>query len=269
MTASELWHFLGYDGVFIAYSWPSTPSIFAYLKDTDTSQGYSRNFRLLLEFLAESTDAVEIHIVGFSNGTRLVARSLEQLALKYHDKSTEEIQRKLRVSHVILVGSDIDRGVFGSYIADGLLNIPRDLTVYISKYDKALGLSRFLTNRNRLGQMFDGKTMSYGEKKLLADYPDKISVINVSNAEGVDGGDGHGYFRESPWASSDILMTLSYNLTPSQRGLSRQTDVPVYTFPPDYLTRLWDTLTTVDPEFAESYRAYKASQVRSNAASSQ
>jgi hypothetical protein len=267
LIASELWHFLGYDGAFIAYAWPSTPSYFSYFKDTDTSQGYSRNFRLLLEFLAENTDAEEIHIVGFSNGTRLVARSLEQLALKHSDKSAEEIQRKLRISNVILVSSDIDRGVFGSYIADGLLNVPRDLTVYMSKYDRALGLSRFLTNRHRVGQMFNDGTMSFGASNLLTNYPDKISVINVSDAEGTKDGNGHDYFRSSPWTSSDILMTLSYNLTPSQRGLYRQTDVPVYTFPPDYVTRLWDALTTVDPDFADSYKAYKASLARNNAGS--
>ena len=25
LVASELWHFLGYEGVFIAFAWPSTP----------------------------------------------------------------------------------------------------------------------------------------------------------------------------------------------------------------------------------------------------
>ena len=34
LVSSELWHFLGYDGVFIAYAWPSTPSKFAYIKDS-------------------------------------------------------------------------------------------------------------------------------------------------------------------------------------------------------------------------------------------
>ena len=33
LVTAELWHFLGYDGVFIAYSWPSTPKTLAYASD--------------------------------------------------------------------------------------------------------------------------------------------------------------------------------------------------------------------------------------------
>ena len=46
-------------------------------------------------------------------------------------------------------------------------------------------------------------------------------MIDVSDAEGSDSDDGHGYFRSSPWASSDILMMLMYDLTPAS-GLDRQ-----------------------------------------------
>jgi len=82
----------------------------------------------------------------------------------------------------------------------------------------------------------------------------------VSDAEGSDTGNGHGYFRSSPWASSDVLMTLYYGLTPEQRGLVEQQDLPIFTFPPDYIPRLWNAIETVDPDFAEDYRQYKAVQ---------
>jgi hypothetical protein len=39
-----------------------------------------------------------------------------------------------------------------------------------------------------------------------------------------------------------------------------QEDLPIFTFPPDYISRLWNAIETVDPEFAESYRQLKASQ---------
>jgi|GEM_PF-6909014 len=42
---------------------------------------------------------------------------------------------------------------------------------------------------------------------------------------------GHGYIRSSPWTSSDVLMTLYCGLTPGQRGLIEQDDMPVYAFP--------------------------------------
>lgn len=262
LVSAELWHFLGYDGAFIAYSWPSTPSKFAYIKDSDTAAGYARNLRLLLEFVAEKTDAEEIHVIGYSNGTRLVIRAMEQLALIHDGESADEIWKQLRLRNVILVGSDLDRGVFGTYMADGLLNVSKHLSIYMSRYDKALGFSQFLTRRERLGQLYGGKG---GEihplaRQALIDYRSQISFINVSDAEGSDTGNGHGYFRSSPWASSDVLMTMYYGLTPEQRGLVEQQDLPIFTFPPDYISRLWNAIETVDPEFAENYRAFKSAQ---------
>jgi len=262
LVSAELWHFLGYDGAFIAYAWPSTPSKWAYIKDSDTSSGYARNFRLLLEFVAENTDAEEIHVIGYSNGTRLVTRALEQLALIHHGETADEIWEQLRLRNVILVGSDLDRGVFGSYVADGLLNVAKHLSIYMSPYDKALGFSQFVTRRQRLGQLWGGKG---GEihplaRQALIDFRDRISFINVTDAEGSDTGNGHGYFRNSPWASSDVLMSLYYGLTPEERGLVEQDDLPVFSFPPDYISRLWGAIESVDPEFAEDYRVFKVDQ---------
>ena len=262
LIASELWHFMGYNGVFIAYAWPSTPSAFAYIKDSDTSGGYARNFRLLLEAIAEQTNVEQIHVIGYSNGTRLVTRALEQLALINQGKTAEEIYEKLHIHDVILVGSDLDRGVFHSYLSDGLLNVQKHLTIYMSKSDKALGMAQFLTRRQRVGQMFggDGGEMKPWGRKALVEYADQISLINVTNAEGAEGGNGHGYFRNSPWASSDMLMTLYYGLRPKERGLVDEDGLPMYTFPPDFINRLWSAIEKVDPEFAEDYKKLKAAE---------
>ena len=262
LVSAELWHFLAYDGAFIAYAWPSTPSRFAYIKDSDTAAGYARNLRLLLQFVAENTDAEEIHVIGYSNGTRLVLRAIEQLALIHEGESADEIWEQLRLRNVILVGSDLDRGVFGSYMADGILNVSKHLSIYMSPHDKALGVSQFLTRRQRLGQLWGGKggEMHPLARRALIDYRDQLSFINVSAAEGSDTGNGHGYFRSSPWASSDVLMTLYYGLTPAQRGLVEQEDLPIYTFPSDYISRLWSAIEKVDPVFAVAYRQLQASE---------
>jgi len=111
LVATELWHYLGYRGVFIAYAWPSTPSRFAYLRDIDTAAGYARHMRIFLEYLAEETNAEQIHLIGYSMGTRIVTRAIAQLALMHHEYTAEEIQQKLRIGHVVLTGSDLDRGV--------------------------------------------------------------------------------------------------------------------------------------------------------------
>lgn len=239
LVASELWHFLGYEGAFIAYSWPSTPSRFAYIRDSDTSNGYARNLRLLIETIASKTDAESINIVGYSNGTRLVARALEQLALIHQGKSREDTLRATKLGNVILTGSDLDRGAFGSYVADGMLNVCEHLSIYLSEHDQALGVSRFLTNRERLGQLWaNGEDMSPSTRAALGDLSDRLSFINVSEAEGSNKGNGHGYFRSSPWASSDILMSLYFDVEPDGRGLVQQEDLPIFRFPENYPERL-------------------------------
>jgi esterase/lipase superfamily enzyme len=246
LVATELWHFLGYDGVFIAYSWPSTPSKWAYLKDTETAAGFARNLRIFIEYLAEETDVEQIHVVGYSAGTRLVSRTFEQLALMHHDSSPEKIRDELRIGNLILIGSDVDRQVFGTYVADGLLEIPRHLSIYVSERDKALGFSTFLTRRERLGQMWTELPESLSA--YFDEHEADVSIINVTDAEGGTGGNGHGYFRQSPWASSDILMTLMYDLPPATRGLVRNEETSIWTFPPDYIQRLRTALGEINPQ---------------------
>ena len=245
LVATELWHFLGYDGVFIAYSWPSTPSKWAYLKDSETAAGFARNLRIFLEYLAEETDAEQIHVVGYSAGTRLVARVFEQLALKHHDSTPDKIRDELRIGNLILIGSDVDRQIAGSYVADGMLEVPRHISIYLSEGDKALSLSRFLTRRERLGQMWTD--MPEYLSQYFHDNEADLSFINVTEAEGGTDGNGHGYFRQSPWASSDILMTLMYDLPPAERGLVRNEETSIWSFPPDYIQRLRTSLAEVNP----------------------
>ena len=187
----------------------------------------------------------------------MVARAYEQLALMHHDENHEEIQEQLRLGHLILVGSDLDRAVFGEYLADGVLKVPRHMAVYVSDKDKALGFSRWLTRRERLGQTLSEESLRPSQRRLLTQYSDHISLIDVSDAEGADTGNGHGYFRTSPWASSDILMTLMYDLTPEQRGLILKQNMPVWEFPGDYLTRLWATLEEKDEDFRDAYQAHQ------------
>jgi hypothetical protein len=56
--------------------------------------------------------------------------------------------------------------------------------------------------------------------------------------------------RGSPWVSSDVLLTLLYDLEPEKRGLVRVPDSPVWVFPDDYIARLRRALVEVDPSLA-------------------
>ena len=49
---------------------------------------------------------------------------------------------------------------------------------------------------------------------------------------------GHGYFRNSPWVSSDVLANPGLDMTPKERGLVRQDNKIFWSFPEDYIERL-------------------------------
>ena len=249
LVAAELWHFLGYDGVFIAYSWPSTPKTLAYFSDLETTSLSAYNLRILLEYLARDTDAENIHIIGYSAGTRLVINALNQLALIYRDEDKETFGKYLRIGHVILAGSDFDRQLFGAYIDEGILNVSKDFTIYLSEMDKALSLSKWVFNRDRLGQKWDDGKMTESIAEWLWET-DEITFIDVTDAEKSTTGNGHAYFRQSPWVSSDILSTLMYDLTPEERSLQRSREWPIWQFPPDYITRLTAKLVERNPALA-------------------
>jgi hypothetical protein len=107
--------------------------------------------------------------------------------------------------------------------------------------------------------------MSPWARKALIKYADQISLINVTRTEDAGSDNGHGYFRNSPRVSSDILMALLYGLTPKQRGLIDEEGLPVYTFPPDFINRLWSAIEKVDPGFAKEYQNIKEAKARQSA----
>ena len=248
LVAAELWHFLGYNGAFIAYSWPTKFSVFAYLSDLDSAVNSARNLRSLLAEIADHSDAERIHVIGYSAGTRLVARMLADFGIYATTLNEEEI-RELKLENVILIGSDVDRSIFGGYLLDGALRVPRSLTIYQSSLDGALAWSNRIFARERLGQAFDDVNATPEQLQWFVDNPE-LRFIDVSEADQGKVLGGHGYFRKSPWVSSDILMTLMYNLTPDERGLVQQDGLPLWTFPPDYVERLRNSLAEINPKLA-------------------
>ena len=249
LVATELWHFLGYDGVFIAYAWPSTPKNLAYFSDLETASLSSFNLRIFLEYLVRETDAENIHIIGYSAGTRVVISGLGQLAMKYTGHKKEAFQESHRIGHVILTASDFDRQLYGALVAAGILEVPKDTTIYLSELDSALSLSRWLFRRERLGQMWEKRELPEGVKELLWENDDLI-LVDVTDAEEAAAGNGHAYFRKSPLVSSDILSTLMYDLKPEERGLFYSKDWPIWQFPPDYIARLTEKLIERNPALA-------------------
>lgn len=253
MVASELWHFMGYEGAFVAFSWPSTPARLAYLKDIETARLSAQSLRTLVEFLARETSAEQIHIVSYSAGTRLVLAALYESALIHQRSDEPTVRRETKLGHVVLVGSDVDPDLFASYVTDGLLRVPTHLSFYTSPTDKALHLSERIFAHVRMGELLPG--MLDARMREFVSASPNLSLIDVEGAANADAGNGHAYFRQSPWVSTDVLMTLRYGLAPAHRGLEQRAPSPIWRFPADYLERSARALRQANPALADKLEA--------------
>lgn len=258
LVASELWHFLGYNGAFIAYSWPTKFSIWAYVADLENAMSSARNLRTLILDVAAIPEVEKIHVIGYSAGTRMVSRVIADLGMYGYSLSKEEIDAHVKLGNVILIGSDVDRKIMSGYLLDGALRVPESLTIYQSQDDGALNMSKTVFRLARSGQMVIDGPMTPEADKFFREHR-QLWIIDVTNAEGGTDHGGHSYFRTSPWVSSDILMTLMYSLSPEQRGLVKYEDFPVWDFPEDYVARLRSAIAKMNPELGKAIREYEAS----------
>jgi hypothetical protein len=77
-----------------------------------------------------------------------------------------------------------------------------------------------------------------------------LEFIDVTEAADSTTGNGHAYLRKSPWVSSDLLTLLAYDMGAAERGLEKEANLLVWTFPPDFIERLRKALATTSPDWA-------------------
>lgn len=78
-----------------------------------------------------------------------------------------------------------------------------------------------------------------------------VSLADVTGSVGSTTGNGHSFFRQRPWVSSDLLALLSFDLDAQSRGLIPEKDLLVWRFPPDYVERLRGNISERHPELAD------------------
>jgi pimeloyl-ACP methyl ester carboxylesterase len=142
-----------FTGPVIQYSWPSQGALLGYLVDETNLAWDEQNFRRFLTKLATRPWTKEIILVAHSMGARMVIPAVE-----FVDRNSASADAS-NISNIILASPDVDRQDFERDIAEEILagrRVSRDrrITVYVSRRDKALGLSRRLHGYPRLGSPF-------------------------------------------------------------------------------------------------------------------
>jgi esterase/lipase superfamily enzyme len=176
-----------------------------------------------MEFLAEDTSADRIHIIGYSAGTRAVLTALDQLRLARAGRAQDEIRRELRLGTVALIGSDADRGQFGGMLADGLLDLPQRLAVYVSQVDNAMMMSGWVFARDRLGE-----ALRVGEARATAEEflegAENLELIDVTGVEDAKVENGHGVLPPQPVGIERFAADPSYRQVSGRTWFGARSD---------------------------------------------
>lgn len=235
-VTAEFWHYLGRPGVCLTFAWPSKDSIFAYEKDKVMADDSIRNFRLLLDYLIESTDVERINILAHSAGAPIVIHGLTHLRLMHAREDRASLLKSLRIGQVVLAAPDVDLVQFVNDALDGFANATGQTTIYMSTTDEALSFSSLIWGMARLGSAIDA--LEPEDLNALKQSEDMVAV-DVAAAQKVHGGGfGHSYFRTDIWVSADVILTLRFGLTPEQRGLVLGNSDVLWDFPDDYPQRV-------------------------------
>jgi esterase/lipase superfamily enzyme len=204
-----------------------------------TSVVSERNLREFLIFLAEETNAERIHLISYSAGAPIVTNALLHLRLLHASSTLEEIRTEVRLGHVIYAGADQDLDYFRNLYLDQFDDIAETITVYTSREDTGLVLSRlFTTGTARLGRAMEDLTENDLEALRQGTVTSFVDVTDATRAAG--GGDlwAHGYWYLNPWVNMDVISFLAHDLTPVDRALVREEGEAIWSFPKDYPQRI-------------------------------
>jgi esterase/lipase superfamily enzyme len=213
---AQLWHFMGRQGIPIAYSWPAgkpTP-LRGYQYDRESGEFTLFHLKGFLKMLSSCPDLEKIHIVSHSRGTDVAISALRELFIEANAAGINPAKR-YKFGNVILAAPDLDIEVAVQRIAAERFHRGLEkLTIYVSKHDRAIGISKWLfSSKRRLGQL-QTSDLSQGNKVMLK----TINQTDIIDANVNVGFTGHYYFYLSPAVSSDLILILRDNLKPGKEN---------------------------------------------------
>jgi esterase/lipase superfamily enzyme len=184
----------------VLFTWPSGGSITDYVYDRDSAM-YSRDaLEVLLQALADNPNVGSISILAHSMGNYLAIEALRQMSIRDRGLPT-------KIRDVMLASPDIDVDVFRRQIAS-IDAKPRStqFTLFISRDDRALGLSSFLArDSTRLGAL-DPNKEPYSSILEKA----RVNVIDLTNVASNDA------TNHSKFASGEVVTAIGNRLAQGQ-----------------------------------------------------
>ncbi len=204
-TIANLWHFMGREGVPIAYTWPAgIGGLTGYTSDSESGNFTIFHLKMFLEDLAADPAIEKINILAHSRGTDVIIDAVRELTIAAR-AAGEDPSKVLKLGTIILAAPDIDMEVANQRISsERLPEVPDRLTIYLSPKDRALRLSNWLHNGvSRIGLLNTDKLTP--EQFQAVTYFKNIEMVDSRVKTDFF---GHGYFYQNPSASSDVILVL-------------------------------------------------------------
>lgn len=212
MTA-QLWHFLGRQGVPIAYSWPAGGKglLRGYTYDRESGNFTIYHLKRVLRLIASCPDVKKINIIAHSRGTAVLVDALGELHLEIHG-SGQKTRDVMKLGAIVMAAPDLSLDVvIQRCVTIRLGQVPERFAVYVCPNDKALAISGWLFGGlNRLGDI-KPEIFTPGELAQLR-KSDTIQLIEARVSD--SGAFGHDYYHSNPAISSDWIMVMRYHLPP-------------------------------------------------------
>ena len=202
--AAQLGCDLNVAGPTVFFSWPSLGKYRGYPADAARIEASEDEIaRFLADFVNICTPA-KVHLIAHSMGNRGLLRALQRLA------ANAENRTGVHFGQIFLAAPDVDRDVFLN-LSSLYPKFAERTTLYASKGDKAVGLSRWLHGSPRAGFMPPVTVCSYLDTVEVQDYD-----LNML---------GHDYVSTSESVMSDLFSLIRNGAAPDQRqGLKKISD---------------------------------------------
>lgn len=194
----QLAYDLNFQGAPILYSWPSNGALTDYTQDATNAEWTRPHLVAFLKSLSECTGVRSIHLVAHSMGNRALLNALDRLLVE---------ENQIRFAQTILTAPDVDVDVFRE-LAERCRTLAERMTLYASKTDKAMLVSRAVNGHPRAGDAESGL--------IVMDGLDTIDATDIDTSL-----IGHGYYGDNRTVLSDLFYAIR-GLAPGERHGLRQ-----------------------------------------------
>jgi esterase/lipase superfamily enzyme len=179
---------LNFHGTAMLYSWPSEGKTLRYTVDEGNAIWTTDDFVECLQVVLTQCGFSRVHLVAHSMGNRVVTDGLLMLDPAALPAGSAELVE------TVFAAPDVDAATFRTF-ATRFHQRARRMTLYASRNDKALGLSRTIHKYPRAGDLSDGIVLADGLDSIDA------SAVDTSLA-------GHSYFGRNRSIISDIFYLI-------------------------------------------------------------